>query len=48
MRECAAAAKQCGNIDCLELVEMVLNMLILWGEYLDFRKETISRDPGKH
>jgi hypothetical protein len=48
MSECAAAATQCGNIDCLQLVKMVLNMLILWGEYLDFRKETISRDPRKH
>ncbi len=43
MDECACAAKQCGNTDCLELVDEVVRMLNLWDEYLSYRKEMISR-----
>ncbi len=43
MAECAHAAQQRGNADCLELVDEVLRMLKLWDEYLTYRKEMIAR-----
>jgi hypothetical protein len=46
MNECGHAAKQCGNIDCLELVDEVERMLNLWDEYLSYRKEVISHPRG--
>jgi hypothetical protein len=42
MAECAHAARQCDNTDCLELVEIVVNMLAKWEDYLDFRRKAIS------
>jgi hypothetical protein len=42
MGECARAAKQRGNADCLELVDEVVAMLKLWDEYLQYRKRTIA------
>jgi hypothetical protein len=46
MDECAHAAEQRGNTDCLELVDEVVRMLKLWNEYLQYREHTIvgSRD----
>ena len=46
MDECARAARQCDNTDCLELVEIVVNMLKQWQAYLDFRNEMISEADG--
>ncbi|MEX0677907.1 MAG: hypothetical protein WD063_12575 [Pirellulales bacterium] len=43
MDECAHAAAQCGNTDCLELVDEVVQMLKLWKEYLRYREESIAR-----
>jgi len=43
MDECAQAANQCGNTDCLELVDIVARMLDLWDEYLSYRKEMIAQ-----
>ena len=42
MEECAQAAQRDGNHDILELTDQVMEMLSLWEQYLDFRKEMIS------
>ena len=42
MDECAHAAEQSGNTDCLELVDEVVRMLKLWDEYLQYRKRMIA------
>jgi hypothetical protein len=42
MDECALAAEQCGNTDCLELVQEVVQMLNLWDEYLQYRQWMIA------
>jgi hypothetical protein len=42
MAECARAAEQRGNTDCLELVDEVVRMLGFWEQYLSFREEMIS------
>jgi hypothetical protein len=42
MDECAAAARQSGNDEILELTDQVLEMLDLWEAYLNFRTELIS------
>lgn len=42
MDECARAAEQCDNTDCLELVDIVVQMLKLWDEYLLYRKRMIA------
>jgi hypothetical protein len=47
MRECAQAARQSGNNEILELTDDVLKMLGLWEDYLNFRKDMISRTPGE-
>jgi hypothetical protein len=43
MEECAQAAERDDNRDILELTDQVLTMLSLWEQYLDFRKEMVSR-----
>jgi hypothetical protein len=42
MDECRHAAEQCGNTDCLELVNEVVQMLKLWQEYLRYRESMIA------
>jgi hypothetical protein len=42
MDECAHAAEQCGNTDCLELVDEVMHMLKSWEEYLQYRERMIA------
>ena len=41
--ECAQAARQDGNGEILELTDEVLQMLNLWDEYLNFRKQAVSQ-----
>ena len=43
MEECAAAARQCNNDEIVEMTQEVQEMLNLWEEYLNFRKEIIGR-----
>jgi hypothetical protein len=43
MYDCAAAARQSGNDEILELTDQVLEMLDLWEAYLNFRKAAISQ-----
>jgi hypothetical protein len=43
MEECAAAARQCSNDEIIEMTHQVQEMLNLWEEHLNFRKETIAR-----
>lgn len=43
MYECAAAAQQDANQEILELTDQVLIMLSLWEDYLEFRREMVSR-----
>lgn len=43
MHECAAAAERDGNQDIVELTDEVLAMFSLWENYLEFRKEMISK-----
>jgi hypothetical protein len=45
IHECARAAEQAANTDCLELTEEVLHMLDLWDEYLAYRQEMIVSSP---
>jgi hypothetical protein len=47
MSECAQAAQQSGNTDCLELVDEVVGMLKLWDEYLEFRRWTVEGKPAR-
>ena len=42
MNECAHAALDCGNTDCLELIEEVVTMLKAWEEYLEYRGRMIA------
>jgi hypothetical protein len=46
MNECAEAARQSGNSEILELTDQVLEMFGLWEEYLDYRRNVISRGRG--
>ena len=46
MHECAQAAKQSGNDEIIELTDQVLEMLGLWEEYLQFRRDMISQADG--
>jgi hypothetical protein len=41
MEESAQAATQSNNVDCLELVNVVIPVLTLWDEYLEYRKAAI-------
>jgi hypothetical protein len=38
----AGRAEQCDNTDCRELVEIVVQMLTLWDEYLLYRERMIA------
>ncbi len=43
MNECAQAARQGGNNEILELTDEVQQMLSLWEEYLDYRRQVIAK-----
>jgi len=42
MNECGEAARHSGNKEIVELTDQVLEMLGLWEQYLNFRKDMIS------
>ncbi len=42
MYECAAAAREYGNDEVVEMTDDVLEMLRLWEAYLDFRRNWIA------
>lgn len=43
MRECAEAARENNNTDCLDLVDTVVDLLKLWEDYLNYRQQMVSQ-----